>query len=55
MILFFVTEKSVIPVNGALESNKILFRNKCEGVEEENPWDPTLYADKHSSTTHSLK
>lgn len=28
MILFFVTEKSVIPVNGALESNKHSFKKR---------------------------
>lgn len=50
MILFFVTEKSVIPVNGALGRNKILF---TEGtmMEKEIPECPTIDAGTHGYTT----
>lgn len=53
MILFFVTEKSVIPVNGALGRNRTLF---TEGtmMGKEIPERPTLDAGTHGYTAGRL-
>lgn len=53
MILFFVTEKSVIPVNGALGRNRTLF---TEGMMtgKEIPERPTLGAGTHGYTAGRL-
>lgn len=53
MILFFVTEKSVIPVNGALGRNRTLF---TEGMMtgKEIPERPTLDAGTHGYTAGRL-
>lgn len=50
MILFLVTEKSVIPVNGALESNKCSFK---KGGEQSQ--DPAPYNEKHGHSTGWLQ
>lgn len=53
MILFFVTEKSVIPVNGALERSRTLF---TEGtiMGKEIPERPTLDPGMHGYTAGRL-